>query len=66
MKFAPRTLYPDRSEGIWVLYDLRDFADCERLHKARALLQGDSDLESLGPDHMLLKIFPGGAARLLP
>lgn len=63
---APRTLYPDNSECIWVLYDLRNLADCERLHKARALLQEDSDLESVGPDHMVLKILPGGAARLLP
>ncbi len=63
---GPTRLYPDDSEQIWVLYDLRDLADCERLHKARALLQGDSGLEPLGPDYMLLKIFPGGAARLLP
>jgi hypothetical protein len=65
MKFAPRTLYPDNS-CIWVLYDLRNLADCERLHKARALLQGDSNLESLGPDHEVFKVLPGGAVRLLP
>ena len=59
-------LYPDSSECIWVLYDLRDLADCERLHTARALLQEDSDLESLGPDHAVRKVFPGGAVRLLP
>ena len=63
---APRTLYPDSLECILVLYDLRDPASCERLHKARALLQENSDLEALGPDHVVLKIFPGGAARLLP
>jgi hypothetical protein len=64
LKFAPQKLYPDNS-SIWVLYDLRNLENCERLHKARAL-QGDSDLESLGPNHVVLRILPGGAVRLLP
>jgi len=57
-------VHPDSSKCIWVLYDLRGCADRESLCRTRTLLQADSDQELLGPDHVVLKIFPGGALRV--
>jgi hypothetical protein len=55
-------LYPTKAESIWVLFDVRDRQACEHLHKQRAVWQELSDLAALGPDHMILMLFPGGAA----
>jgi hypothetical protein len=55
-------LYPSKPESIWVLYDLRGPEACSHLHEQRGLWQELSDLAALGPDHMILMLFPGGAA----
>jgi hypothetical protein len=55
-------LYAPNAECIWVLYDLRNPEACEHLHEQRAAWQELSDLAALGPDHMILILFPGGAA----
>jgi hypothetical protein len=56
-------LYPDHARAIWMLYDLRDPEACEHLHEQRATWQELSDLAALGPDHMILIIWPGAALR---
>ena len=56
-------VYPNESESIWVLYDLRDPEACEHLHEQRGLWQELSDLAALGPDHMVLTIRPGAAVQ---
>lgn len=63
MTLPPDTLYPSKSKSIWVLYDLRDREACKHLHKQRGLWQELSDLAALGPDHMVLIIWPGAAVR---
>lgn len=56
-------VYPSNSKSIWILFDLRDPAACEHLHKQRALWREESDLAALGPDHIVLIIRPGTAVR---
>jgi hypothetical protein len=54
-------LYPSKSKSIWVLYDLRDPQACWHLHQQRATWQELSDLAAVGPDHIILIIWPGAA-----
>jgi len=65
MHLALDELYPRTPECIVLLFDLRDPEACEQVHRLRAVWQEDSDLEALGPEHMILFLFPG-AQRVLP
>lgn len=59
-----KRFYQDQEpEEILILFDLRDHEAVARFHRERAAWQGDSDIEALGPDHFVLIIRPGGAAR---
>ncbi len=64
MTLAPRQLYASDPECIVILYDLRDPGACEQVHRLRAVWQADSGLEALGPDHMIVFLFPGATRRL--
>ena len=64
MTLAPRPLYPSSPECIAILFDLRDPEACEQIHRLRDVWQADSELEALGPDHMVVFLFPGTAPRL--
>jgi hypothetical protein len=59
---APRPLYASDPECIIILFDLREPQASEQVHHLRAVWQADSDLEALGPDHMIVFLFPGAAA----
>jgi hypothetical protein len=61
MDTSPHQVYPDHAKGIWVLYDLRCPEACQQLHEQRVTWQELSDLAALGPDHMILIIWPGVA-----
>jgi hypothetical protein len=61
----PRPFYPKSSECLLLLFDLRDPVACEQVHRLRTIWQENSDLEALGPDHMIVFLYPGGAARRL-
>ena len=52
-------IYPNHARTIWVLYDLRDHDQCQHLHEQRAVWRELSHLEALGPNHMILIIWPG-------
>ena len=54
-------VYPDSSECIVIVHDLRDPKSCEALHRARAAWQERSHLEALDEDHFALIVRPGGA-----
>jgi hypothetical protein len=62
MDTSPHQVYPDHAKGIWVLYDLRCPEARHYLREQRATWQELSDLATLGPDHMVLMLSPGGAA----
>jgi hypothetical protein len=47
-----------------VIFDLRILEACEQIHRLRATWQENSDLEALGPDHMIVYLFPGAVRRL--
>jgi hypothetical protein len=58
-------LYPnDPKRLVAILFDLRSPKACERVHHLRAVWQAASDLEALGPDHMVVILFPGATQRL--
>jgi hypothetical protein len=57
-----RPFYPEIPECLITVFDLRDLEAVEELHRLRAVWQEDSDLEALGPDHMVVFLFPGVAA----
>jgi hypothetical protein len=61
---APQRLYLSHPECIAILFDLRSPKACERVHHLRAVWQGDSDLEALGRDHMVVYLFPGTDRRI--
>jgi hypothetical protein len=64
VNFAPRPLYSaNSSQCIAVLFDVSDPEEAEALHLARAVWQGDSDIEALDGDHFVLLIRPGAALR---
>jgi hypothetical protein len=56
---APQESYPNEKIAIWVLFDLRDAGAVEELHHARAVWQGQSDIEALDEDHFALLVRPG-------
>jgi hypothetical protein len=62
---SPRASVPDSKAIISVLFDTSDPEQCEPLHRLRALLQGDSDIEALNEDLFVLHILPGGVKELL-
>jgi hypothetical protein len=64
MESAPKPLYVSGLESIVLLFDLRSPGAAEDLHHARAVWQGDSNLEALDEDHFALIVRPGGARRL--
>jgi hypothetical protein len=64
MTFAPRPLYASDPECIVILFDLREPEAPEQVHCLRAVWQAESDLEALGPDHMIVFLFPGAGWRL--
>ena len=47
-------VYPTERIETWVLFDLRDAGAVEELHHARAVWQGQSDIEALDEDHFAL------------
>ncbi len=53
-------VYPTDHECRWFLCDLREPDGVRFVHEARALLRERSDLVSVGPNHMIVLIFPGG------
>jgi hypothetical protein len=57
-------LYPSHPECLVVIFDLRILEACEQIHRLRATWQENSDLEALGPDHMIVYLFPGAVRRL--
>ena len=59
-----RQLYPNSSEYLVVLFDLRLPGTAERLHRERAAWQEHSEVETLDQDHFVLIVRPGGARRL--
>ena len=61
---APSQFYPKTPECIIVLFDLRYPGGAEQVHRLRAVWQADSDLEALGPDHVVVYLFPGANQRL--
>lgn len=62
--FAPHQLYPSDPECVHILVDLREPEGCDFIHEQRGIWQEYSDLAALGPDHMILILFPGGAQEL--
>lgn len=42
----------------WVLFDLRDASSAEELHLARAVWQGQSDIQALDEHHFALTVVP--------
>ena len=40
----------------WILFDIREREQCRLLHRARAIWQGDSDIEALDEHHLALII----------
>jgi hypothetical protein len=64
MILALDELYPKTPRCIIVLFDLRDSQAVEELHRLRAVLQGDSDIEALSEDCFALLIHPGAARRV--
>lgn len=61
---APRPLYASDPKCIAILFNLREPEVCEQVHRLRAVWQADSDLEALGPDHMIVFLFPGATQRV--
>jgi hypothetical protein len=61
---APRPLYASDPECTAILFDLRYLEACEQVHCLRAVWQADSDLEALGPDRMVVYLFPGTDRRI--
>jgi hypothetical protein len=56
--------YQNDDRCILLLFDLRYPGAPEEVHRLRAVWQADSDLEALGPDHMVVFLFPGAIQRL--
>ncbi len=56
--------YQNDDRCILLLFDLRDPGACEQIHRLRASWQANSILEALGPDHMIVLLFPGATQRL--
>ena len=54
----------DPKRLVAILFDLRSPKACERVHHLRAVWQAHSDLEALGPDHMVFILFPGTDRRI--
>ena len=61
---APKTLYPNSSECMVVLFDLRLPSTAGRLHREHAAWQEQSDIEALGENHFAFIVRLGGAQRL--
>jgi hypothetical protein len=61
---APQRLYLSHPEYLVLIFDLREPEACEQVHYLRAVWQADSDLEALGPDHMVVILFPGTDGRM--
>ena len=64
MILALNELYPKTPRCIILLFDLRERGASEQVHRLRAAWQADSDLEALGPDHMVVLVFPGSTRGL--
>jgi len=60
---APRPLYASGPECIVILFDLRYPGASQQVHRLRDVWQAHSDLEALGPDHMVVFLFPGATQR---
>ncbi len=64
MTLAPRPLYVSDPECIALHFDLRYPGACQQVHRLRDVGQADSDLEALGPDRMVVYLFPGTDRRI--
>jgi hypothetical protein len=56
--------YQSNDKCIILLFDLRRSGASEEVHHLRGVWQADSDLEPLGPDHMIIFLFPGATREL--
>jgi hypothetical protein len=56
--------YQNDDRCILLVVDLREPGASEQVHHLRAVWQAESDLESLGPDHMVVILFPGATQRI--
>jgi hypothetical protein len=56
---VPQESYAKAKIAIWVHFDLRDAGAAEELHHARAVWQGQSDIEALDENHFALTVRPG-------
>jgi hypothetical protein len=55
----PTEFYPESRESIWILFDLRNSEE-RRLFRALQSVWGEhSDVAELGPNHMILILYPG-------
>ena len=59
---APQIEYHGSRPETLAIFDLRIPGVAERLHRERAAWQGASELEALGPDHLILIIRAGSLA----
>jgi hypothetical protein len=57
-------LYPNNSQCMVVLFDLRLPGVADRLHRERATWHGQSDIQALDENHLALIVKAGGARRL--
>ena len=58
-----REYHKGRSPTLLILFDLRDPAAVERLHRERAGWQADSDIEALDEEHFVLLVYASEARR---
>ena len=61
MTAPPQRLYPNRPEGLVVLFDLREPGGPSELHRQRAAWAEYSDIQALDEHHFALLIRPGSA-----
>jgi hypothetical protein len=54
----PLDFYPNERIETWLLFDLRDARAAEALRLARALWQGQSDIQALDEHHFALTVRP--------
>ncbi len=60
MDHAARQLYPNPTESIVVVYDVRVPGAADRLHGDRAVWRESGDVEALDEHHYVLVVRPGG------
>ena len=64
MTLASIPVYASDPECIALLFDLRYPGTWEQVHRLRVVWQAESDLEALGPNHVVVYLFPGTDRRI--